>query len=154
MNRISKLAPVMYFVAIVLVVIPVFDAATSVWPFHIANAQWRFAIVGLLSNALLLPMIGAVMAVTIAVVQEHERTQKYLGIASWVLAALMIVTLVTFGLDTLQSKAAIRPEMLTSYYAATSTAMIKLAVAEVALILIARACRETEPVGRAIPFRK
>jgi hypothetical protein len=144
----------MYFVAIILIVIPVFDAATSVWPFHIGNPQWRFAIVGLLSNALLLPMIGGLMAVTIAVSLDHERAQRYMKIGGWVLVGVMALVMVTFVLDTVQSRSAIRPEMMLGYYVATGTAMAKLIVAELALVLLARACGDSEPVGRAIPFRK
>lgn len=154
MNNISKVVPALYFVAAVLVVIPVFDAATSVWPFHIANTQWRFAIVGLLSNALLLPMIGTLMTVAVAVIEEHERTIRILRIACWALVGLMGIVVVMFMLDTVQSKSAIVPAMMTGFYVATMTAMVKLLVAGFALALLARACGGVQPTARAIPFRK
>ena len=154
MNRVSKVVPALYFVAIVLIVIPVFDAATSVYPFHLANSQWRFAIIGLLSNALLLPTIGMLMAVLVAVTQEHDRTIRMLKITNWVLAVLMGLTVATFMLDTVQSKTAIRPEMLTGYYVASLTALVKLVMAVACLGLFARGCGGGQTTSRAIPFRK
>ncbi|MDB4914611.1 MAG: hypothetical protein JWM95_2255 [Gemmatimonadetes bacterium] len=154
MNKLSKVVPAMYFVAAVLIVIPVFDAITSVYPFYPGNAQWRFAIVGLLSNALLLPTIGLLMAVVIAVSQEHERMVRWLRFLCWGLTGVMAVILLMFMLDTAQSKSAIQPQMLMGYYVATATAMCKLLVAGIALVLFARGCSMGEVTGRAVPFRR
>jgi hypothetical protein len=145
MNSNRQLIPSLYFVAFVLIVIPVFDAATSVYPFHFGYSQWRFGIFGLLSNALLLPTIGMLLAVVTAVTQRHVRTQRTLGIACWVLAVVLVGVALTFCLDAAQSRKGIKPVMALSFFVASMTAVAKLLVGAASLAVFARACRNMDP---------
>jgi hypothetical protein len=141
-----QLAPSAYIVAFLLFAIPFFDAAMSVAPWHFGNSQWRFGAVGLLSNALMIPAAGALIAVVTAVSQGHFRVRDLLGLASWVMAAVVLASLAIFSLDTVQTRAAINPEMIFSYKVASLTACIKLLLGMVTFVLLARACRSSRPV--------
>jgi hypothetical protein len=141
MSNSRQLAPCAYFVASMLVAIPVFDASMSLVPFHLGTAQWRFAAVGLFSNALMIPASGVLIAVATAVTLGHVRVQRVLAVACWIVAAVLVVALVGFSLDALQTRSAVQPAMYLSFAVASVTAAAKLALGAVAFVLFARACR-------------
>lgn len=136
-----QLAPCTYAVALTLVAIPLFDAAMSVAPFHLATAQWRFGAVGLFSNALMLTAVGYFLAVATAVTLEHLRLRSVLRVVAWVVVAGIVCSIALFGLDALQTRPAVRPEMQLSFVVASVTAVCKLLVGAVTFGLFARACR-------------
>jgi hypothetical protein len=141
MNNSRQLAPGAYLVAFMLVAIPAFDAAMSLVPFHLGTAQWRFAAVGLFSNALMIPASGVLVAVATAVTLGHARAQRVFGIACWIAAGLLLAALVAFSLDALQTRSAVVPTMHLSFAVASLTAAAKLVLGIVAFVLFARACR-------------
>ena len=146
----SRLAPCAYLVALLLIFIPLFDASMSVAPWSLGNAQWRFGAVGLLSNALMLPALGALIAVTTAVTLDHEWTIRTLRVWSWIACVVIVLSIVLFALDAIQTRAAISPEMALSYRVASVTAAFKLLLGAVAFALFGRACR---PAPMPAPVR-
>ncbi len=140
-NNIRPVAPGAYLVAFLLFFIPFFDATMSVAPWLWSNPQWRFGAIGLLSNALMLPASGALIAVATAVALGHYKTQRTLGIASWVLVLVIFASAGMFALDAVQTKSQIRPEMMLSYRVSTLTATCKLVLGMIGFALLGRACR-------------
>jgi hypothetical protein len=145
MNNYRHLAPGAYLVALLLFVIPFFDAIMSVVPTHFGNTQWRFAVIGLLSNALMLPASGALVAVATAAVLNHARLQRVFGILLWLLVVIVMVSAVTFSLDAIQSRPAIKPDMLLSYQVASTTALAKLVLGAITFAFLAAGCRSARP---------
>ena len=78
MNNYRQLAPGAYLVAFLLFFIPFFDASLSLAPWHLGSSQWRFGAFGLLSNALMLPAAGSLIAITTAIVAGHVRVVRVL----------------------------------------------------------------------------
>lgn len=140
-SNFRQVAPGAYLVAFLLFFIPFFDAMMSVAPWMWGNAQWRFGAIGLMSNALMLPASGALIAVAMAVTAGHLKTQRALGIAAWVLVAIVFVSAGMFALDAVQTKSQIRPEMMLSYRVSTLTATCKLVLGMIGFALLGRACR-------------
>jgi hypothetical protein len=136
-----RLAVAAYLVAFSLIIIPLFDASMSVMPMHPGAPQWRFGAVGLLSNALMIPLAGLLIAVGVAMTNGHRRTMTTLGILSWIGAALVLVSIAVFALDALQTRTAVRPQMRLSFTVASITAMFKLLLGTVVLGAFGRACR-------------
>lgn len=136
-----QLAPSAYLVAFALVFIPLFDASMSLVPFRVGAPQWRFGAVGLLSNALMIPAIGVLIAVTTAVVLGHERTQRVFSILCWIAAAILLAALAAFALDALQTRASVQPAMKLSFAVASATAAAKLLLGAVTFALFARGSR-------------
>lgn len=141
MNNYRQLAPGAYLVAFLLVFIPLFDASLSLAPWHLGSSQWRFGAFGLLSNALMLPAAGALVAVAAAVAAGHVRMVKVLSALCWVMVAVLALSVVLFSLDAMQSRRMIRPEMTLSYYVASVTALGKLVLAMLTFIFLARGSR-------------
>ena len=146
MNSQRRLAIAAYFVAFLVVVIPLFDASMSVYPWHPGSTQWRFGAVGLLSNALLIPLLGALVAVATAAGRNDARTLRVFTVMSWVTAFIVILSVLFFGLDSLQASARIRPEIRLSFRVATLTAALKLLLGGMAFVLFGRACRSDRVV--------
>jgi hypothetical protein len=146
-TSLRQLAPSAYLVAFALVFIPLFDAAMSLFPFRVGAPQWRFGAVGLFSNALMIPAIGVLIAVTTAVVLGHERTQRVLSILCWIAVAILIAALAAFSLDALQTRASVQPAMRLSFLVASATAAAKLLLGAATFVLFARGSR----LGRRKP---
>lgn len=141
MNNYRQLAPGAYLVAFLLFFIPLFDASLSLAPWHIESSQWRFGAFGLLSNALMLPAAGALVAVAAAVAAAQVRMTKVLAILCWITVVVLAVSTVLFALDAMQSRRMIRPEMSLSYYVASATALGKLVLGLLSFLFLARGSR-------------
>ena len=141
MNNYRNLAPGAYLVAFLLFFIPFFDASLSLAPWNLASSQWRFGAFGLLSNALMLPSAGTLIAVATAIAAGQVRTVRVLAILCWVAVVVLAVATDHFTLDAMQSRRMIRPEMALSYYVASATAMGKLVLGLLAFTFLARGSR-------------
>ncbi|MDB4890431.1 MAG: hypothetical protein JWL61_2286 [Gemmatimonadetes bacterium] len=141
MNNYRQLAPGAYLVAFLLVFIPLFDASLSLAPWHLGSSQWRFGAFGLLSNALMIPAAGALIAVAAAVAAGQVRMVKVLAIFCWFVVAVLVVSTVLFALDAMQSRRMINPAMTLSYYVASATALGKLVLGMLSFVFLARGSR-------------
>jgi hypothetical protein len=151
-NAVQQVAAAAYFVALLLIAIPIFDALMSVAPFHLASARWRFAAVGLLSNALMIPAVGVLFAVVTAVMLDHVGTKRAIQALSWGMVVVLIASIGFFGLDSMQTRSAVRPEMHLSFLVASDTAVCKLLLGVIAFVLFGRTCR-TSSVRVEVPAK-
>ena len=136
-----RIAPCLYLMAFILVVVPLVDAAVSITPFHVRNVQWRFGAIGLFTNTLLTPGVGFMLAVVTAAILQHLRIQRVLAVVSWIAAVALVGLLVVFALDALQTRAMVRPEMMRPFVLASTVAACKLVLWTIAFIVFARASR-------------
>jgi hypothetical protein len=126
MTNPRQLAAAAYLVAFTLIAIPLFDATMATVPFHLGSPQWRFATAGLVSNSLLVPTLGALIAVVTAVTQGHTRSRMLLAFASWMMVLVMVGLLGLFALDAIQTRSLVREELRLSFVLASATAACKL----------------------------
>ncbi|HET9983616.1 MAG TPA: hypothetical protein VFQ38_08510 [Longimicrobiales bacterium] len=123
--------------AAILVVFPAAEAMLSLMPWQLGVTAWRFGAAGLLSRALMTPMLGLLMLAGLAVLLEHRRFLRVLSVASLVVAVALIVVLGTFLLDALQMRGQIRPDLKKPFDVASLQAAAKFAVSAVWLGLLA-----------------
>ena len=142
-----------YLVAIAIILIPLADVSTSLYPWRLMEARWRFGAVGLMSNALLLPMPGLLLAYVTATILDHRRTRRVIGILGLAAAVLCVIALGVFGLDAIQTRAGVRPELRLSFNVASVSAAVKTIIAGAAFLAIGiasfRGRRPTGEVKRA-----
>src|SRR6185436_12992045 len=112
-------------VALALMVIPPFDALMQVLPLKPGDARWRFGTIGLMSNALMIPIVGLLIVFVGAALFEHRKLQRILGFASLILAVFILVALGLFVLDALQVKSSVTPAAQLAFKVASGTAMMK-----------------------------
>lgn len=114
-----------YIVAFSLALLPMADQLMTILPVRIGEAKWRFGAFGLLSSSLLFPCIGFMLAVYAAGAFEHRRFQRVLGFIGLALAAVVLIGVGLFALDTLQVRSAVNVGMKTGYEIASVTAAVK-----------------------------
>ena len=148
MSNFKQFAPAAYLIGFVLFLIPFFDAGTSVAPWHLAMPEWRFAAGGLMSNAFMLPAAGALIMAATALTFSHLRTQLWLGLFFWLLTLFVVLVMLSFTLDAVQTRNSIRPELHLSFQVAAITAEVKLFLAAVSFGLLARSLKVERWVQR------
>lgn len=135
-----KLATPAYIVAVAFMVLPVFDQMMQLAPtLALHNARWRYGALGMMSNMLLLPLLGMTLAFALSAVFEHRRWQRVLSIVAVVGAVFVVVAMGVFALDAIEVRSLMRKEMLSSWSVATLTAVGKYILAAVTLVAFARA---------------
>src|SRR5262245_56231083 len=97
-----QLALPAYLVALGLICIPPFDAVMQVLPVKPGDPRWRWGTFGLLSSAMMIPLVGFLIAFVVASVFEHNRFKKVLGVIALLIAVGTAGGFVIFGLDALQ----------------------------------------------------
>ena len=128
----------------------VYDALMQTAPFHPFAPEWRFAAIGLLSNAIMLPAIGVLIAVATAMTNEDDVTQKGLRFIAWAAVAVILISTAMFLLDAAQTRALVRAELQSSFLVAAATAVLKMLFGALTFAMLARACR----VQRAQKLRR
>ena len=132
-DQFRSVARAVYLVAFLLVVGPLLDLAAAVWPLHPTAVAWRFAAAGLLSKALLVPILGSLAAIVAALVLAHRRFLRVVAYTNAGIAILLIATTTLFVLDTIQLRGGIVLEARGAYDAAALRALVNLVLAGVVL---------------------
>ena len=128
-----------YLLAAILVIIPLFDGTLQVWPLRLSDERWRFGSVGSLSNLFLVPLLGLLLAITIATFRDSRRTKRVLGSICGALAVVLAVLSVLFILDYFQVRTQVVPRMQQATAVATATAVAKNILSIITLALLSRA---------------
>ena len=66
----------LYFLALLLVGVPLLDWGRGIFPAAIGESTWRFAVTQLLSNFLVTPAVGLALAVGLAAWLISSRRQR------------------------------------------------------------------------------
>lgn len=104
-----------YLVALPIAVIPCVDVASNVWPLRLSVATWRFGAIGLIGQGLINFTIGVMLLYLGSVLLEQRRFRGVLGVLAGVVALGLLGLSVEFGLDALQLRRGVRPELQTGF---------------------------------------
>jgi cbb3-type cytochrome oxidase subunit 3 len=125
-----------YLVAFAMIVVPLADVFTTLYPWRFLEARWRFGAVGLVSNSLLIPTAGLLLAFLTAGFLNHRTMRRIIGAIGMFVAAICLVALLLFVLDAVQTRAGIRPDMRVSFNVASIAAAMKTLLAGVTFLAI------------------
>lgn len=127
----------LYLFAATLVFWPLADLTLSVLPLQLADLQWRYGAIGLLSSYLHTPMIGALLAGATAWLTGNGSVLKGVSVG-YVLAALtLLAAMAIFGLDLMDVRMIRPPEMRSAVLIGGVAAEAKMFSAAVVLALLA-----------------
>lgn len=137
-HRFRPLAVSLYGVAAILVVLPITDTVLSLWPLHTDDLIWRFGAAGIIaSHALLMPLIGLLLASVTAVLLEHRRALRGLSIVAAVVGLVVAVGIGLFALDVVQTRARVEPGAQAGFDSASLRVFIRMGLVVPAAIAIA-----------------
>jgi hypothetical protein len=145
-----RIATPAYLVGTALILFPLADVVTSLVPWAVLEPRWRVAAFGVTSNALLLPMTGLLILFVTAFMAGHRRFRQTIGVTTMVLSLLCLALLIIFGLDALQTRPAIRPELRASFTFASVGSAIKFFLATIILFFFGLSSRR---ISAASPIR-
>lgn len=135
----KPLARAGYLLAALLVIAPLVDGTMQLLPLRLDDERWRFGAVGSLSNLLLVPLLGLLLAIAVATFTDARRTKRVIGSLCGVLAFLLAAMSVLFILDYFQVRTIVTPKFQHATAVATTSAIIKNVVSIIALVLLSRA---------------
>jgi hypothetical protein len=120
----------LYFVATILVAVPLVDFVFSVQSPELSSSQWRFATVGLLSGYTLSPVLGVALAFTVAAILKHYTVQRALVIAC--LTSAVIFALLSYQFWTDMQSQLFSQDAAAAFKSAGNRAIIKLILTSIA----------------------
>jgi hypothetical protein len=130
-----QMAPPAYLVGAALFIIPPVDTLMQVLPIRISDPRWRFGAFGLISNALMLSLVGYLIIMMTAAVFEHRKTQRTLGIVAIAIAVVLVLGFGLFTLDVLQVRQGIPPNQQLAYRVGSLQALCKSVLGIVTLFM-------------------
>jgi len=123
-DRVRAILPSLNAVAILLIASPAIDFVGAVLPARPGEVSWRFGVFGLLTNALVTPMLGLAIVLVVATLLERRRTVRRLAIITLVLDVILLLGLGLFVLDFLQLRQAVTGTSRGAYDAAAVKALL------------------------------
>jgi hypothetical protein len=152
MRRSRVLIGTGYGVGLLLVLLPLLQPVVTLLPAQPTQVAWRMQAFGVLSQSLLLPLVGVAVAVGTATMLEHRASVRVLAALALLGAAALAGVATLFVLDLLQYRGAIGAELQDHYHVAGVIYLVGYAAASlflawlgVAALRAARARRRRQP---------
>ncbi len=123
--RLRTLALPLYLLALVMCLLPLADLLPALRPLQLGSAHWRYGAIGLLGNALLLPLAGLMLAVGTAVVLEHTMARRVLAWLSLAGAVVLLATMADFAMDALEIRGSMPARVASAFAFATVISLCK-----------------------------
>lgn len=114
----------LYPVALLLILSPLIDLATAVWPIRPSEVSWRFGTFGLITGALVTPILGLVLLQSAAALLEHLTALRVASMLNLVAALLLVFGTALFLLDAVQLRGTVVETAQRSYDLAASKAVV------------------------------
>ena len=130
-----------YLMALYLITVPLAETLIGVWPLQLGDAAWRYGATGLLSQALMTPLLGLLLAVYLAVYVQHRALSWALAVVSGLVAVFMIAVIPLFLLDMLEMRAQVGDAVTAAFDVATGFALLKMGAAVLVCFVMARGAR-------------
>ena len=128
----EALAGPLYFVAAILVGVPLIDFFLSVPSPEFSSSEWRFSTLGLLSGHTLWLVLGVALAFTVSAILKHYTVQRALVISCLTSAVIFAAVAIQFWMDMGSQRDVTRPDDMLAFTSASNRAIIKLILTTIA----------------------
>lgn len=149
MERLKPLAWPAYIVAVLLIAIPMADTALALMPLRPSNVAWRFGALGLGSQAVMTPLLGALLALITAAVLGHRLGLRIVQVLVCLAAVVFVSASGLFVLDALQTRPSIPVAAKGAFDKASAVALVKYLVGAAAAVAFAITCQRLIRHARA-----
>lgn len=143
----EALAGPLYFVAAMLVVVPLVDFVLTAPPPEFSSTQWRFNTVGLLSGHTLFPLLGVALAFTVSAILNHYTLQRALVIGCLTSAVIFGLLALRFWTDMADQRFSTAPAGLPAFTSAGNRAIIRLVLTTIAFAYLGWRARRMIPAA-------
>lgn len=126
-----------YALALLLCLAPLGDLAAGLGSLNPGQVPWRFGAAGLLSGALVLPMLGLGLVLAAALLLEHRGVLRVFMGVSTLLLAVVLLMLVVFALDSLQVRVQVRQDAKRAFDLAAAKAAVTFVLEAIVLGVLA-----------------
>lgn len=144
-----------YPLALMLIVLPLAEAAVRAWPLSPTTPNWRWGLIGYVANGLTIPMLGFVVMLLTAVSLRHRGLLRWGALAGLCAGVLMALSVLLFLYDGVRIRGVSPPETFPSFDSATSKATISLVLGAAILLWTSweslKAARRLVHEGTSIP---
>ena len=137
-GRSAPVGTALMTVGVLMVLVSLTDLISNVVPTDPGSMEWRYGAVGVASTFLVTPLLGLVLVLAGAELQDRPGLTKAIGWLCWVLTALLVLALLAFVLDGLQFRQMNQDERRTLVTGGVAIASGKLLGGVVAFALVAR----------------
>jgi hypothetical protein len=124
----------LYLLALVLLAQPLIETAAATWPLRPGLVGWRFAFTGIFYTMLPTTMVALLIAAGAAYLLGHRLVLRTVAVACVLLAGIIVLLTVSFGLDALQMRKLVRAEALDGFDAASLKAVLTAGFAVIACV--------------------
>lgn len=122
-----------YIATFSLMLFPLVDQVMQLIPTaKLHDPRWRFGAMGLLSNIFVLPVFSLMVVLFLTSLYEDRVLERIISLLAVVTSVALLLLTVLFALDSIQVRGQMRPQALSSWAVATSTALVKLVVTVIA----------------------
>lgn len=115
MKRSRLLIATGYWLALLLLVLPLLEPVVTLLPPRPEQVRWRLQAFGALSQALLLPLLGGVVAIATAVLLGQRRVVRILALVAFLASLVLASATVLFALDFVEYHRSIDPALRPHY---------------------------------------
>ena len=138
-----------YFVAFLLIIIPLIDFIPNVWPLRFGEVGWRYGALGLFSNYTMTPVLGFVVLAAAAAGMGHQLPLRISGWVLIVIALLLLASTMLFALDALQIRSTVDPQGRTLLEVGAARAVVKNILVMAGITWLGIAAIRFRPIRRA-----
>ena len=110
LNRQRTMLAVAYPILVMLVVHRIAEVLISITPLRLDDVTWRFGATGLLIGAAPTVALGFGLILVVASLLDHRMGARWVGILAILVAIVVAVAVISFGLDALQVRRMIRED--------------------------------------------
>ena len=136
-----KISSGLYLIAALLIVVPIIDFVTSIFPYLPSSTKWRFASSSLFAGFLLTPLLGVALAMLVAGLMNHRFVLRWIGILSFLVAAALLAVTALLALDVVELRATSDQEVKMAIVISGARAVFKNIVMAGSLAFIGLGCR-------------
>lgn len=143
-----------YLILGVALLFPLIDVMMGAWPMHPGLLTWRFGFVGILATTVSAPLLVLLLLYAFALSVGDRKVVVLCAVVALVLAVVLVAGGASFFLDTIQMKRRVPASQLARFDAASTQALMKLAINTIASLVLGISILRTLRMARVVPGEK
>lgn len=129
--------PAVYAIAVIYCLVPFIETFGALWPPQFDSPTWRYGAVGIFLTYVPSIPLGLIIASGVARALGHRPVLRAIGVASILLALVVVVVIGSFALDVVQVRTIVRDAVKGGFDVAAGKAALMGLIVMVTAVLLA-----------------